>query len=424
MVFEKTFLLYFVIKTKCTCIKKTHVLPCLKSVESFIDQWYTGRMIFQKAFRYRLKPNKGQLDLFVRFAGAARWVYNHGLARRKEFYEAEGKTLSYFDQNKELTQLKRAEETSWLKEVHSQILQQSLRDLDRAFGHFFRRVRNGEKPGYPRFKCRGEHDAFRFPQGFSVQGDKVFLPKIGWVRFVETRCIEGTIQQVTVVREGDHWYVCFSCVLEKAVPSLPLSEEKGVGIDVGLMRFATLAVGKSHREVIIAHPKFLSQGLERLRYLSRSFSKKQKKGKNGQKAKRKLLAWHAYVRNCRQDFVHKLSTQIVKNHDYICVESLNIRKMVQESPAERARSIGDSGWRHFLTCLKYKAVEQGKVFVEAPIGFASSQICSCCGRRRAISLKERRYCCICGLEMDRDLNAAINIKAAGMSVFKACGAAP
>src|ERR1700733_9880808 len=162
-------------------------------------------MIYKKTFKFCLKPTSAQLQMFANFSGASRWLYNYGLERKRKAYEEEKKRLSYYDLNNELPVLKEDEKTSWLKNIHSQVLQQALKDLDNAFQHFFRRVRLKEEPGYPKFKAKGEHDSFRYPQGVKIQGDQIYLPKIGKVRFKKTREIEGKLKQTTIVREAEKW---------------------------------------------------------------------------------------------------------------------------------------------------------------------------------------------------------------------------
>lgn len=214
-------------------------------------------MIVRKGFRFRLRPNKTAESLFRQFAGACRWVYNRGLAERKEAYEKDTRTVALYDQNKALTFLKAQEETTWLKDVHSQVLQQSLNDLDMAFYHFFRRIKNRETPGYPRFKCKDEKDSFRYPQGVKVDQDRVYLPKIGWVRFRKSREIRGEIRQTTVILEGGNWYVSFSCEWEEEAKSITHPNDIA-GIDLGLESFATIASNTGIDE--IANPRFLKKG--------------------------------------------------------------------------------------------------------------------------------------------------------------------
>lgn len=382
-------------------------------------------MLVKRAFRFKLVPTREQLELFLHFAGARRWVFNRGLDQRIKTYESTGKSPTYFEQNIELTTLKEVEETSWLSKVHSQVLQQGLKDLDNAFKHFFRRVKKGEKPGHPKFKKRGNRDGFRYPQGVKVENTTVFLPKIGWVKFRKSREVQGEINETTIVQEGSNWFVSFSCEWEKPSPqTAPIDEKGAVGIDVGLIDFATLAIGEENVHEKIDNPKYLKKSLAHLKYLSRKVSKKVKNSKRRYKAKIRLSKLHAQVKNRRNDFVQKLSTKMIKNHDIFCIETLDISNMLQESPKGRSRAIADAGWRGFLHCLKYKAEELGKHLVEAGKYFAGSQICSGCHHQQKMPLSLRVYDCpICKLKICRDYNSAINHKAAGMSVLKARGAA-
>jgi putative transposase len=382
-------------------------------------------MILRRAFKFKLKPTALQLTLFLQFAGARRWIFNRGLDLRQKFFAATGKSLSYFEQNKELTTLKDMPELSWLKDVHSQVLQQALKDLDRAFLNFFRRVKKEEKPGHPKFKKKGVKESFRFPQGVKTEGSKVYLPKIGWIKFRKSQEIQGTIQETTIVQEGLDWFVSFSCAIEKETPQAALiNEDRAIGIDVGLSHFATTAAKKENIHKTVENPKFLKSLLPHLRYLSRQFSKKVKRSKKSLKAKIKLSRLHTRIQNLRNNFAQQLSAEMIKNHDIFCIETLDISSLLQESSKERSRAISDAGWRYFLHCLKYKAEEYGKHLVEAGKYFASSQICASCSHRQKMPLSVRQYHCQnCGIKNDRDYNSAIVLKAAGMSVLKARGAA-
>lgn len=378
-------------------------------------------MIIRKAFFYRLKPKKSQLFQLANFAGACRYIYNKGLEERKKAYEEESLSLRYFDQNRNLTKLKREEKTHWLKEIHSQVLQQALKDLDQSFQNFFRRVKQKQTPGYPRFRCKGIRDSFRYPQGVKIQNNQAYLPKIGWVKFRKSREIQGTLKQTTISRRGENWYISFSCEIEIDPPKVAITEEKAVGIDVGLIHYGVLASGKSNEHIVIPPPKFLKKLLPRMRVLSKRLSQKQKGSQNWKKAKRQLAKLHAKIRHARENFAHQLSTLIVKSHDIICVESLNIAELMQNKKLSRA--IADASWRQFLGYLKYKAHERGKHFVEVGKYFPSSKLCSSCGHKQKMELQDREFCCQkCHLQIDRDYNSSIVIKTAGMSVLNACGA--
>lgn len=375
-------------------------------------------MILKKTFKFRLDPNQMQEKLFAKFSGACRWVYNRGLAQKKQAWEKDQRSISLFDQNKELSTLKTQEETNWLKDIHSQILQQSLHDLNNAYNHFFRRIKQKETPGYPRFRCRGEKDSFRYPQGVKVSNQHAYLPKIGRVKYIKSREIEGKIKQTTIIKQGKYWYICFSCEIEKTIP--PIQPTTIIGIDLGIEHFATLATTNI---LYIDNPRFLNKELNHLRYLSRQLSQKHNQSKNWHKAKAKLQTFHAKAQNMRKDFLHKQSTTLVKNHDIIVVESLQVKELLIKAHPSLARNISDAGWRQFLEMLRYKSLHLGKKFIEAKPYFPSTKLCSQCGKVNTIELTTRKYQCSCGLNIHRDANAALNLKAVGMPVLKACGAA-
>lgn len=378
-------------------------------------------MIIKKTFRQRLRPKKNDLQKFASFAGASRWVFNKGLAERSSAWKDEKRSISLYDQNKALTKLKNQEETVWLAEIHSQVLQQSLHDLDLAFKNFFKRLKTQKDPGYPCFKCKGDKDSFRYPQGVKIQDDWAWLPKIGWVRFRKTREIKGELNQTTIIKEGKAWYVCFSCEWEEADQVQKTIDARVVGIDVGLENFATTVCNDEFSE--ISSPRFLAKNLSHLKFLGRQLSNKIKFSKNWFKAKAKLQTFHAKLRCARQDFLHKLSTDLVKNHDVIAVESLKVKELLMNAPRSLARNISDAGWGQFLEMLKYKCAYAGKKLVEAAEFFPSTQLCSRCGCRNKIGLSTRQYSCGCGFAIHRDRNAALNLQAVGMTVLKACGAA-
>nr|NGX30052.1 hypothetical protein [Candidatus Anoxychlamydiales bacterium] len=320
-------------------------------------------MNLKKSFKYLLQPKKIEENLCDQFSGAKRWVFNWGLDQRKKMWENDKKGVSFFDQNNELVLLKKREGLSWLKMIHSQVLQQGLCDLDKAFQNFFNGYKKNIKVGYPHFKCKGIKDSFRFPQGVKVNENKVWLPKIGWIKFKKTREIEGEIKQTTVIKERDKWYVVFSCEIEKETPRVNIDPKKTVGIDLGLKYFANLAIGEKNHFVTVENPKYLRKALKKLQFLSRYLAKKKKGGKNRYKARKKLSYLHYYLKNLRLDFFHKLALSIVKSHDIIGVEKMNIKAMMQ-GLKNLSRSISDAAWGMFLNCLKNKAIEYGKNLYE------------------------------------------------------------
>ena len=374
-----------------------------------------------KGFKYRLKLKNKQETSCFRFAGSGRFVFNRGLQRRIDAYETDKEVLRYFDQNLELRQWKLDPELSWLQEIHSQVLQQSLKDLDSAFQHFYRKVKNKEeKAGFPKFKKKGINDSFRYPQGVKIEDNRVYLPKIGWVRFRKSREIEGKLKQTTIVREGRYWYVCFTCELEIPDPKIaPIDETNALGIDLGISSFATLAIGEKNDIRHISHPRYLKQLLARIKKYSKILSRREYKSKNWHKCRRYLANLHTKTRDCRNDFLHKLSTHLIETQDVLCVESLSVKKLLQDGSKSLSQAIGDSGWRQFLLFLRYKASVFGKHFVEIDRYFPSSQICSRCDHRQKMPLSTRLFFCEkCSFKIDRDENAGINIKTAGMTVLR------
>lgn len=314
-----------------------------------------------------------------------------------------------------LPTMKRAESTAWLKEVHSQLLQHSLKDLESAIKHFWRRLKEKKgSPGFPRFKKKGMHDSFRYPQGVKLEETHIFLPKIGWVRYKNSRSIQGAIKQTTVQREGERWFVSIVCEFEQKVRQVLVSIERSVGIDLGIKHFAYLSTG-----TIIENPRWLKLGLERLQKAQRILCRKKKGSNNRKKMVQRVVRLHTSIRNKRKDFLHKQTTILVKNHDVVAVENLNVSGMIRNR--RLARSIADAGWHMFRTFLKYKCSWGGKHFVEIDRFEPTSKKCSTCATQQDMPLAQQTYdCSSCGLHLDRDLNASINIRTAGLSVLNAC----
>ena len=367
-------------------------------------------------FKYELRPTRTQANLFAQFAGAARFVYNWGLSERINHYKETGKTLTYFSQTKALTQKKKDDtENIWLKDMNSQSINNSLLNLDSAFKNFFRRLKTGEKPGFPKFKKKGQKDSFSFPQKVKILDSKIWLPKIGWVKFHNSRPTEGKIKTVTVKREADRWFAFVLCEVEIEDRELPpVDSQNAIGIDLGIKNFAFLSDGTS-----VDNPRFLKAGLDKIKKEQRKLSKKKPGSSNYKKQKMKLARAHRKVTNQRKDFQQKLSTQLVKNHDIICVENLNIAQMVTKPGF--GQSVNDVGWAGFINMLEYKCGWMFKRFVKVDRFLATSQTCSACGEKKPMPLSVRTYSCgSCGLVVDRDWNASLNIRAAGLAVL-ACG---
>ena len=378
-----------------------------------------------QAYKFELMPNGEQTRSMRRFVGACRFVYNRALAWQKEQYELNPKIkFSYLVLQNQLPNLKKDEQTSWLKEIPSQALQCALRDLESAYKNFF-----AKRASFPRFKKKGVRDSYRYPQGFKVEecNNRLFLPKLGWVRYRKHRNIEGIPKNLTISQQGGKWYASIQTEREVETPLHPSTT--AAGIDVGVAKFATLSNG----EIFEPKNSFRNKAQRLARY-QRAMSRKTKFGKNWQKAKRKINKLHTTIANIRRDYLHKTSTAISKNHAMIVIEDLQIRNMSKSSKGTSEKhgknvkaksglnkSILDQGWFEFRRQLEYKQTWRGGYVIAIPPQY-TSQKCSCCGHvSRDNRMTQAKFeCVVCGHSENADINAARNILAAGHAVL-ACG---
>jgi len=357
-----------------------------------------------KNFQYRIYPTKKQERLLNETLEECRWLYNHLLEKRKTSYEQTGKGLSCYEQQATYPMLK--EQHPSLKTVHSQVLQNVAVRIDLAFKAFFRRVKAGEKPGYPRFKGKGRYDSLTFPQsGFSITHDnRVCLSKIGSIKMVYHRPIRGKIKTCTISRSSTgKWYVCFSCECEpERLPENPAQ----VGIDVGLKTFATLSDGQE-----IENPRFFRKEEKALAKVQRKHSKLTKGSRERRKHRHVVARVHERIKFRRDNFTHQNSRRIVNQFGLIAVEDLHVNRMVHNHCL--AKSISDAAWSAFFDQLSSKAEEAGRQLIRVNPAY-TSQTCSRCGHRQKMPLSVRIFDCpCCGLYIDRDHNASINILGLG-----------
>lgn len=354
-----------------------------------------------KAYRYEMKPNVSTRILLAKHAGTARFAFNWGLAKRIALYEQEKKSTNAIEQHRLLNSLK-ATEFPWMYEVSKCAPQEALRDLDRAFKNFFRGLKQGKSIGFPAFKKKGDRSSFRLTGTIKIQGSKVQLPRLGSIPLKETPNVQGEILSASVTREADRWYVSICTEIEVQEPE-PVQGEV-VGIDLGLLSFATLSTGEK-----ILSPKPLLKSLKRLKNASRKHSRKCKGSKNRAKSALKLARLHRKNRNIRKDFLHQHTTQLAKTKSVIVLEDLDVRGMQKNN--RYSRSISDAGWSEFRRMLEYKTKWYGSHLVIAPRFYASSKICSVCGfALKSLSLHVREWKCLgCQQTHDRDLNAAQNL---------------
>ena len=360
----------------------------------------------RKSFKYRLYPTKSQITKMERTLDLCRWIYSQTLAYRKDAWETEGRSISKYETHNLLPGWK--VEKPELAEVHSQVLQNVQERADLAFKAFFRRVKSGEKPGYPRFKGKGWYDSFAFPQsGFKLVSGKLRLSKIGDVKIKLHRPIEGKIKRLTIRRTSTgKWFACFSVEVDDPIKP-PWKDGSMAGIDVGLESFATLSNGEK-----IDNLRFFRSEEKALAKAHRRLSKCEKGTPERRKTLKVIQRIHERIANRRYYFAHQISNQLVSKYGLIAFEDLSIKNMLKNH--NLAKSISDAAWRMLVTTTSYKAESAGSIVVLVDPR-NTSQLCSRCGLKVPKSLSDRVHeCPQCGLVMSRDENAAINILRLGL----------
>ena len=366
-----------------------------------------------KAYKFRIYPNKEQQVLFAKTFGCVRLLYNHWLDRKIKQYEDDKTTLTYASCAKELAEMKKKDEYLFLQEVDSISLQQSLRHLDTAFQNFFKQP----KTGFPRFKSKkynqNSYSTVCINGNISISNGYLKLPKIGQVKLKQHRNIPSnyTLRSVTVSQTpSGKYYASILFEYENQVQKQEMYDF--LGLDFSMHELYKDSNGNEP-----AYPRYYRQAEKRLKREQRKLSKMQKGSKNGDKQRIKVAKLHEKVANQRKDFLHKQSRQITNAYDCVCIEDLDMKAMSQS--LNFGKSVSDNGWGMFVTFLKYKLEEQGKKLVKVDKFFASSQTCSICGyvNKETKNLSIRAWDCPeCGTHHDRDLNAAINIRNEGMRI--------
>jgi len=366
-------------------------------------------VIVCRVYRFRLELAAEQERAFGRLAGARRWVWNWALARRQEHYKATGKSLSRGVLSAELTALKDKSETAWLKDADSQALQQALIDLFRAFDAFF-----AKRARFPRFKSRKRDVArFRIPQRVTLADGYLTVPKIGRVKVRQSQPVDGATKSATFKRDAcGHWFV--SLVVEMEMPDVPLplpAPERAVGVDLGLKDAVVTSDGAR-----VAAPRFYRAAQRHLKRAQRSFSRKALGSANRVKARAKVARVHQKIAARRTDFCHKLTTTLIANHDAVCIEDLNVTGLAR---TKLGKSMMDASMGTIRRQLEYKGVWYRTHVVAVDQFYPSSKLCYACGHKNdRLTLSDRAWACpSCGSVLDRDLNAARNIREEGLRML-------
>lgn len=363
-----------------------------------------------KAYKFRIYPNKEQHTMFAQTFGCVRFVYNYYLNKKITLYQSDKSKMSYTKCSNDMTALKKTDEYIFLSDVDSIALQQSLRHLDTAFQNFF----TNKKIGFPKFKSKKNKKSYTticVNNNISVENGFLKLPKIGLVKMKQHRQIpeDYKIKSVTVSQTpSGKYYASILCEYENQVQTAEL--KNFLGLDFSMKELYKDSNGNE-----LCYPRYYRQAEKRLKREQRKLSLMKKGSSNRNKQRIKVAKLHEKVANQRKDFLHKQSRQIANTYDCVCIEDLDMRAMSQA--LNFGKSVSDNGWGMFTTFLKYKLEEQGKRLVKIDRFFASSQICSCCGyvNKGTKSLSVRAWDCPkCGTHHDRDVNAAINIRNEGM----------
>jgi putative transposase len=358
-----------------------------------------------KAFVFRLYPSESQRRRLEAVRETCRHFYNDLLRQRKDAYELHGISITKTEQ---LRLVKVEKGTSpYAADVHSHILQNVVADLDQAFQAFFRRVKAGEHPGYPRFKGRNRFAGFGFKEygnGFKIDGRRLKLSGIGRIAVRWHRRLEGTIKTARIYCRAGKWFVSFACEVEKPAP-LPTTGQS-IGVDVGLHRLATLSNGEG-----VENPRWYRRILRKLRVIQRSVARKRLGGSNRRRAVRQLQRLLLKVANTRKDLLNKFADELIKRFDRIVLEDLRVAAMAR---GRLAMSILDAGWSYLLSRLAHKAESAGREIVLVEPAYTSKSCSGCGAIFEQLSLSDRWVACDCGVSLDRDHNAAINILQRGL----------
>ena len=365
-----------------------------------------------KSYKFKLVPNKEQEIAFYHYIDTTRFIYNFCLYYKKILYQNHNINISKNDIQKEFKDIKN--ETEWMSDIHSQVVQDVTDRLFTSYDNFFRRVKKGDTPGFPKFAKKDFWCSFKFKQGVSYckNTNKIKLPKLGKVKFRKSQEILGNIKTASIIKESDGWYISLSC--EEYIEPLK-KVNKVIGIDLGLKDLIIDSNGS-----VFGNPKTLKIWEDKLIEAQKSLSKKVKGSNNRKKAKERLRKIHSKIARIRKDNLHKITDKIISENQVIICEDLKIKNMMKNH--KLAKSIGDASWSTLINMLEYKAKWYGRTFLKVNPNY-TSQDCNVCNKRNSeLTLKDREWTCVeCETHHDRDINAAINILNRGILILKEAG---
>ena len=360
-----------------------------------------------KVVKVRIYPTEQQKVSLAKAFGTTRWVWNHFLALTNQTYKETGKGIAKYDMIKQLPKLKKQACTEWLKQTYSQSLQSVCLNLSRAFVNFFEK-----RAKYPRFKSRHGKQSLIYPQNVKLAPKKIYFPKLDWINAVVHRPIEGSIRTVTITKNcAEQYYASVMFEDGKEAP-LPNVKGKAVGLDLGLTHFCITSDSQK-----FDNPRWFKKHERNLKTKQQQLSRKQKGSNNRNKSRLKVAKVHNKITRCREDFHHKLSRRIINENQVIVLENLAIKNMVRNH--NLAKAISQVGWGQFCTMLKYKAEQEGKVYLEVDRFFPSSKTCHVClNQVGSLPLNVRTWTCnSCNTTHDRDINAAISLRDEGLRLL-------
>lgn len=370
-------------------------------------------MKINKAYKFRIYPNKEQQSIFEQYFGVYRFVYNTVLDYKINSYKRGIKYTAY-DAIKDFTEIKKLKGYEWLKEVNSQVIQQAILNLDNAFQQFFK----VKQSGFPKFKSRKtNHNSFRVPQYFQIdfENKKIKIPKIDWIKFKDKRIFDSKIKSMTISKNPSNQYYVSILVEEEFEQNLlnEITESKVFSADMSAINFLV------SQDMEFENQKFYRKNERRLKIRQRRLSKKQKDSNNRKKERLNVARFHQKIVNKRRGFQWNLAYELTQRFDALIFEDLNIKGMQQFNKGLSKTVTLDFSFSEFLSNLEWKCFKENKHFVKIDKWFPSSKLCSSCGQiKQDLQLSDRQYICECGLNIDRDINASINIKNAGLNILK------